>query len=140
MGGWFANVSDRKRIEIPEIDGWIECRQELGVGEQRLMFSRAFKGQVALDNGEVRNEYDMREVSFGQVAAYLVDWSDKSQVSIDAIKALKPEIYGPIEAAVQKHIEALRKNAPAAVATRPKGKRPKKGRRSAAPTSPSAAE
>ena len=126
MGGWFANVSDRKQIEIPEIGGWIQVRSELSVGEQRLMFSRAFKGQVTLENGEVRNEYDMREISFGQVFAYLVDWSDKAPITLDAIKALKPDVYGPIEAAVQKHIESLPKpeaspNAPAPTRRHRKG-------------------
>jgi hypothetical protein len=132
MSGWFANVSDRRRIEIPEIDGWIECRKELTVGEKRTMFSRAFKGQVTLENGDVRNEYDTREISFAKVCAYLVDWSDKSEVSPDAIKALRTDIYDAIESAVDKHIEETEKNAPAAVT--------KKAKRNAAQTSSSAAE
>jgi hypothetical protein len=104
---WFANVSDRIRIQIPEIDGWIECRKELTVGEQRGMFADAFKGQVLLADGSMRNEYDMRELSFGQVCAYVVDWSDKSEVTSDAIRALSADVYGHIEAAVQKHVESL---------------------------------
>jgi hypothetical protein len=109
---WFANVSDRIRIQIPEIDGWIECRKELTVGEQRGMFADAFKGQVLLADGSMRNEYDMRELSFGQVVAYLVDWSDKSDISDpndrrDVIRALSADVYGHIEAAVQKHVESL---------------------------------
>jgi hypothetical protein len=111
---WFADVTGRRRIEIPEIGGWIECRQELGVGEKRAIFSRAFKGQVPLEDGNFRNEYDMQEVSFGQVMAYLADWSSKKELIPEAVRALKPEVFAHIEAAVHKHIENLEKNEQAA--------------------------
>jgi hypothetical protein len=125
MSDLFADVAGRKRIEVPEVaDGfWIECRNELSVGEQRAIFSKAFKGQVPLEDGTFRNEYDMGEISFGKVIAYLVDWSDKAPVSGAAVRAMRPRFYGPIEAAVEKHIEELEKNSESA---------PKKGRR--APT------
>jgi hypothetical protein len=111
---WFADVAGSRRIEIPEINGWIECRQELSVGEKREIFSRAFKGQVPLEDGAFRNEYDMQEVSFGQVMAYLGDWSAKQDLTPDAVRALKPEIFAHIEKAVHKHIETLEKNEQAA--------------------------
>jgi hypothetical protein len=127
----FANVAGRKRLHIPEIqDGfWIECREELAVGEKRGIFSRAFKGQVPLADGGFRNEYDMQEIGFGQVCAYLVDWSDKTEISADAVRAMTPEAFALIEAAVSKHIEEMEKNAPAAEARK---------KRNGVPISPSA--
>ena len=130
---WFANVSDRVRIDIPEIDGWIECRKELTVGEQRGMFAKAFKGQVMLADGTLRNEFDMRELSFGQVVAYVVDWSDKSEVTPDAVRALSADVYGHIEAAVQKHISSIEEQKK----TEPRKKRSKTNATDV-PTSPSA--
>jgi hypothetical protein len=111
---WFADVTGSRRIEIPEINGWIECRQELSVGEKREIFSRAFKGQVPLEDGNFRNEYDMQAVSFGQVIAYLSDWSNKQALTPDAVRGLKGPIFAHIEAAVLKHIENLEKNEQAA--------------------------
>jgi hypothetical protein len=131
----FADVSGIKRIEIPEMAPgfYIEVRQELSVGEKRAIFSRAFKGQVPLEDGKTfRNEYDMREVSFGQVSAYLHDWSEKKTAgSHDAVRALTDEAFALIEAAVTKHIESLEKNDPAVEA--------KKRSKNDAPISPSAA-
>jgi hypothetical protein len=128
---WFSDVTASKRIEIPEIDGWIELRQELSIGEKRAMYKRAFKGQVTKDDGETRNEYDMAELSFAQVLAYLSNWSAKEDIHPDNVKAMHPEVYAHIEAAVQKHVEEVEKNAPKAGAKR-------KGR-PADQTSPSAA-
>jgi hypothetical protein len=125
----FADVSALREIEIPEFNLRITCRSELSVGEKRDIFRRAFKGQVELANGETRTEYDMLELTFGQVCAYLVEWSLKKDISSDAmkrdaIKALKSDVYGAIEDAVQKHIKSLEpeKNASAA-ATRNEKKR-----------------
>jgi hypothetical protein len=108
----FANVTGLRDIDIPEIKGTITCRTELSVGEKRDIFRRAFKGQTELGNGETRTEYDMLELTFGQVCAYLVEWSLKRDISSDAlkrdaIKALKSDVYAAIEAAVQKHIKSL---------------------------------
>lgn len=126
--GWFASVGELHEYELPEIGGWVRLRKELSIGEERAMFANAIKGTVPLDNGQMRIEYDQAKLSFGQVVAYLADWSDKQEISHSAIEALKPEIYNVIEATVQKHVEALGK--------KPKGRKTKNGD---APTSLSAA-
>jgi hypothetical protein len=131
----FADTASQREIPIPEIDPsfTITLRNELSIGEQRAIYAKAFKGQVTLANGDIRNEYDMSEVAFGQVCAYLVEWSPKDEVNPDAIKALKPKIYGLIEEAVQAHVESLEKKEPAKSG---RGTKPEK--RNGAPTSPSA--
>lgn len=111
----FADVGSTREISLPDIaPGFtITVRNELSIGEQRGIYNKAFKGQVTLDDGKVRNEYDMAEVAFGQVCAYLSEWSEKSPVTPDAIRALKSEYYGLIEDAVQAHVRALEKKEPA---------------------------
>jgi len=103
----FADVTGLREIDIPEIKGTITLRTELSVGEKRDIFRRAFKGQVDIGDGETRTEYDMLELTFGQVCAYLVDWSLKREVSRDAIRALRSDVYAAIEKAVEKHIKSL---------------------------------
>lgn len=111
---WFANFRNNRRIELPEIEGWIEVRDELSIGEERATFAGAVKGRTTTADGGTRIEYDAERVSFGLVVAYITDWSardDKDKpvpVSPDAIKALDPPVYEVIENAVQAHVEAMR--------------------------------
>jgi hypothetical protein len=111
---WFANIRNSARIELPEIEGWIEVREELSVGEERKIFGRAIKGQTELADGEKRTDYDMERVSFGLVVAYLTDWSARDEhdkpvlLSEDAIRALDPHVYEVIEKAVDTHAKAVR--------------------------------
>lgn len=135
---WFADVAGITRLDLPEIGGWIEVRNELSVGEERRVFSGAIKGQTPMDDGKVRTDYDAEKVSFGMVVAYLVDWSARDRadkpvpVSESAIKALKPTAYRAIEDAVDRHAKALRE-------ARDAGKASGATETGGAPTSPSAA-
>ncbi len=135
---WFADVAGVTRLDLPDIGGWIEVRNELSVGEERRVFSSAIKGQTPTDDGKVRTDYDAEKVSFGMVVGYLVDWSARDKddkpvpVSEAAIKALKPATYRAIEDAVDRHAKALRE-------ARDAGKASGATVSAAAPTSPSAA-
>ena len=119
--GWFAAIGDRKRYELPEIGGWVELRQELSIGEERNIYAQAIKGHVPLADGEVRIEYDRAKLSFGQVLAYLVDWSESQEINGSSVQALKPEIYNVIETCVQAHVEGLEKKAPTKAHKRKRG-------------------
>jgi hypothetical protein len=111
---WFADVRATARIDIPEIDGWIEVREELSIGDERKVFTSAIKGQTPTSDGQTRTDYDAEQVSFGLVIAHIVDWSardkDDKPVSLtpDAIKRLKPSVYHAIEKAVTDHMEQVR--------------------------------
>jgi hypothetical protein len=97
---------------------WIEVREELSVGEQRKAFGSAVKGTVTTPDG-TRTEYDTPKLSFALVVAYLVDWSvrgaDDKPVDIStlekrraAVEALDAESFDAIEAAVDRHIAAVK--------------------------------
>lgn len=111
---WFADVTGTTRIDIPAIEGWIEVRNELSVGEERKVFAGAIKGQTPTEDGKIRTEYDAEKVSFGLVRAYVVDWSARDEkdkpveFSEGAVKALTPEAYTAIEDAVNKHAKAMK--------------------------------
>jgi hypothetical protein len=110
----FADVTGLTEYQVPEIAPgfWIRVRNDLSVGEHKAIFAKAFRGQVDLPNNQVRNEYDMVEVSMGQVCAYMVEWSEKVPCTPDAIRALKRDYYNAIEDIVQKHVKALEKKDP----------------------------
>lgn len=111
---WFADVRATTRIDIPEIDGWIEVREELSIGDERRVFTSAIKGQTPTGDGQTRTDYDAEQVSFGLVVAHVVDWSARDgqdkpvPLTPDAIKRLKPSIYHAIEKAVTDHMEQVR--------------------------------
>lgn len=111
---WFANVRNNKRIDIPEIDGWIEVREELSIGEERNVFAGAIRGQTTMADGLVRTDYDHQKVTFGMVVSHLTDWSARDEhdkpvpLSEDAIHALEPSVYNAIEKAVNAHAEQVR--------------------------------
>lgn len=134
MSSWFASVGKCKRIDLPEIKGWIEVREELSVGEERAAFAQTIKGQTEVEDGKIRTDYDAEKLSFSLVCAYLVDWSarDENDKSVpcdaDHVKGLKSEIYNVIEKAVQAHDAKVRA-----------AKKPKKGRTSVVPISSSVA-
>lgn len=110
----FADVVGTTRIDIPELEIWIECRNELSVGEERRSFGQAIRGQVKTEEGKTRTEFDMARVSFNLCLAYITDWSvrddnDKSvPYSEAALSALTGEAYKLIEDAVDKHVEAAK--------------------------------
>jgi hypothetical protein len=105
---FFADPRKNTRIVIPAINGWIEVRDEISVGEERRIFANAVKGQTTTKDGEARMEYDAEKVSFGNTALYVIDWSLKRKLTPDALKALKPEIYKAIDEAVRVHIERVK--------------------------------
>jgi hypothetical protein len=102
---WFADVGALKEYHLPsEIGGGtITLRKELSIGQERDIFANAIRGTVPLADNEMRIEYDQSKLSFGQVIAYLAEWSDKAEVTPSAIKGLKPEIYEAIEKIVIEH-------------------------------------
>lgn len=104
---FFADPRKNTRIDVPAIRGWIEVRDEVGIGEERRVFANAVKGSTQTKDGELRTDYDMEKVSFGNVVLYVVDWSLKTTLSADSLKNLKPAIYKAIDDAVQQHINRV---------------------------------
>lgn len=110
---FFADPRKTTRLPVPAINGWIEVRDEISIGEERRVFANAVKGRTTTKDGEARMEYDAEKVSFGNTVLHVVDWSLKRPLSADALKALKPEIYRTIDDAVKSHIDRVKEgNAP----------------------------
>lgn len=109
---FFADPKKNKRILVPTLDrgdqkGWIEVREEISIREERRVFAGAMRGQTQTKDGEIRNEFDIEKVSFGNVVLYLTAWSLKKVLNADAIMALKPAIYKAIDDAVDGHMKAI---------------------------------
>ena len=111
----FANLKGTERIDLPELGIWIEVRQELSVGEKRRIFSDAFKGQTDIGGGQMRTEYDARKLTFGLIAAHIVDWNASQEQDgkvvpvpyrVEALEGLTSAAYEVIEKAVDKYTEA----------------------------------
>jgi len=110
---FFADPKKFTRVPVAAINGWVEVRDEISIGEERRVFAGAVKGQTTTKDGEPRMEYDAEKVSFGTTALHIVDWSLKRKFSADALKALKSPIYKAIDEAVQAHIDRVKEgNAP----------------------------
>ncbi|MGE0460896.1 MAG: hypothetical protein AB7Q16_05965 [Vicinamibacterales bacterium] len=105
---YFADPKKSTRIPVAAIHGWIEVRDEISIGEERRVFAGAVKGQTMTKDGDSRMEYDAERVSFGNNVLHIIDWSLKRPLSADALKALRPEIYKAIDAAVQAHIDRVK--------------------------------
>lgn len=105
---FFADPRKATRLPVPEINGWVEVRDEVSIGEERRIFAGAVKGQTQTADGTSRMEYDAEKVSFGTTALHVVDWSFKRKYSVDALKALKPSYYKAIDAVVQAHIDRVK--------------------------------
>lgn len=109
----FADVVGTTQVDVPELDIWIECRNELSIGEERKSFAGAVRGQSTTEDGQSRVDYDAAKLTFGLVLSYVTDWSakdekDKSvQFSEASLRALTPEAYHAIEEAVDRHKKAM---------------------------------
>lgn len=112
---------------LPLSDGeWIDIKKRLTAGESRQVSLGCIRG-VKEDPETGKDMYDVDTVkrAFAKVEAYLLDWSftddqDKRvQVSPDAIRALSPEAFSEVEAAIDAHVQAQEaaKNAPAPAST-----------------------
>lgn len=99
---------EKVRIGLSQ-DDWIEVRKKLSVGEQRAAVT-SFVGVYTRDGGRTPN---LETLGMGQTLAYLIAWSlhdDEDRpvdISLDSLKALDPRDYAEIEAAINKHIEAV---------------------------------
>jgi hypothetical protein len=106
-GEFFADPKKITKIPVPAIRGWIEVRDEITIDEERAVFAKAFKGQVTTKDGDTRNEFDVQQIGFGNVVLYVTAWSLRKPLTAAAIRALKPGVYKAIDAAVQKHLDAV---------------------------------
>jgi hypothetical protein len=101
------------RIEISGGD-WIEIKKALTVRETRKMQfgGMKMKGTAA---GEVEFAADMESFGLSKVTTYLVDWSfvdaqgRKVECTPDAVANLDELSYQELEAAIDKHTEAMEK-------------------------------
>jgi len=90
------------KLELTEGD-WIEVKKELTYGEQLQL----------QDESAVRGEDDIRHFTnsafyIARLVIWIVDWSfedDKGHVEVtaDAVRALRGEIAGEINTAINKH-------------------------------------
>ena len=95
------------KITLNGSDEWIEVKKELNVREQIELdtagFSRKAGGEVAID---------FPANVMARVLTYLVDWSEKRDISDEsrkryAIENLEPEDFNRIDQAIRAHIEAM---------------------------------
>jgi hypothetical protein len=98
-------------VRIPLNDGkdWIEVKKFLTAGEEKKYRTRGMK-RVQATAGEQADklvEVDWVDLSFARAEAYITDWSEKKDFSMGALKALHPEDFDAIDAAIKAHIEAM---------------------------------
>lgn len=97
-------------------DDWIEVKDRLSVGEERLVMAH----MVGNVQGDGSRKPNLDVLGMGEVAAYLVDWSfidakgksvpiDDEGKKLAALKALDPDTYREIEAAIDEHKKVVEK-------------------------------
>ena len=100
------------KIELSDGD-WIKIRKRLTVGEERAMMTAGFKRVHHGEGASGDIEIDWPTNSLARAVTYLLDWSFKDdegksvECNGDAIKALDPEALDEINAAIDKHLEAM---------------------------------
>jgi hypothetical protein len=106
-------TKETERLELSEGD-WIEVRKRLGFGEEQRI-QAAYLGRMrGMDNAaEAEMGVDFERGQIERFAVWLVDWSFRDEddkpvkVSRDAIRALDSDTVAEMEAALDKHIEAI---------------------------------
>ena len=116
MGVWSPFVRpESERIALPAgvlPEGqWIECKKYLSVKEQRAVFDET-AGLITKD-GERRPNYKLMGIA--EMAAYVLAWSftdtkgESVPVTIDAIGALRDDVYDVLDTALDAHKEKMQK-------------------------------
>lgn len=100
------------RIPLKNGTDWIEVKKELTAGEERAYRTKAFKRVSGLVDARDANrdpdvEVDWAQLAFARVEAYLVEWSEKRQITPEAIRALSGEDFAEIDALITSHIAAM---------------------------------
>lgn len=96
------------RIDLGSGD-WIDVKKELTVGEEKRMRTAG----VRRVNGQAEVDVNWAEMALARVTTYLRGWSavDEKQrpipVTAETVQALATEDFEAIDAAIQRHIEAV---------------------------------
>lgn len=116
-----APATVRVELEILGEPCWLTLKRELSIGEQRRANTAGFRGMTGFGKdaeGEAKETeigIDWRGQTFARTMEWLVDWSltddegNKLKVSRPVVEALRQDVYGPIEQAINAHVEALEK-------------------------------
>ena len=90
---------------------WIKVKKYLNVGEERLVMTAGWRGMSRDDAGGASAiQIDWKAQTFARTEAYLRDWSlkdDGHALHRDTIEALDSAVYGLIEDAITRHVEAM---------------------------------
>lgn len=118
------------RLELSDGD-WVLVRAELSYGQQRRLAGAGLTGIDASATAGERLKVDLAAYDLERLATWVIDWSlrdgdgDRVTVSREAIEALHPDTAGEINAALDKHVEALEaKKAPPARTAAPGPSKP----------------
>lgn len=90
---------------------WIEVKTRLSHGEMTVVASSSVK--AVQSGGEVTMLVDANRLATARIDAWVTDWSFRDEndkpvaFSRDAILALDPDTAAEIDAALDKHVEAL---------------------------------
>lgn len=122
MSSKWTVAPEEVKIDLA-IDGlgsfWIRLKKYLTIGEERNVQTAGWKGVSTASptrgggGGSAEIHIDWRTQSFARTLAYVRAWSltddaDKPlPVSRDTVEALKGEVYGAIEEAITRHVEAM---------------------------------
>jgi len=113
------------QVRLPLSEGdWVSVREELSHGQQRRLATVGLTGVPAVlaETGQAPQlSVDWAAFEVERLAVWLLDWSlvdddgEPVVVSKEAIEALEPETAAELNAALDRHIEALEaKKAPGA--------------------------
>lgn len=121
---WFIDPGETVRLalDLPG-DHWIEVKRELGFGEEAAL-QGAMMRRWGMDdpadgkNGKVRAEQtgisvDLERFAVLRIKTWVVDWSARGpngktiEVSMAAIKNLRPLFSEAITVALDKHVEEV---------------------------------
>jgi len=120
------HFADGSAIRLALPDGeWVLVRKELSYGQQRRLAAAAVTSidPAAMEQGEVpRVPIDLAAFEIERLVLWLLDWSltdvdgEAVHVSREAIENLTPATAADVNAALDRHVEALEgKGAPAPV-------------------------
>ena len=109
-------------VKLPLSDGdWVLVRAELTYGQQRRLAAAGLTGIDAAATTGDRLKVDLAAFEIERLGTWLLDWSftdgdgDHIVLTRERIEALHPDTAREINAALDRHIEALEaKKAPAA--------------------------
>jgi hypothetical protein len=118
MSSEVFSMNHKSKFVRPEIvrlplsnNDWMEVKKRLSLGEQRAVFN-TIVGEV---NQQGWRRPNVEMMGIAELLAYLVAWSLRDDedrpvpISAEAIKALDPEAYEELDAALAAHIEAMAK-------------------------------